>query len=131
MPHLCHTSRVPLSCLNGPAPSFLKLPQLRPLILGLELLERHYLVSDRSWKHPAWDEWCIKFSYKCLIDTLWCTTCEFDVHSYDLVLCEKLTTKWCDCGCSTSHLGEVCKRTMREDKEEAGKHAGKEREWDE
>ena len=50
--------------------------------------------------------------------------------STHLILRKKLTTKWCDCGCSMSHLGKVCKHTMSEEKEEAGKHAGKEREWD-
>ena len=50
--------------------------------------------------------------------------------SMHLILREKLMTKWCDCGCSTSHLGEVCKCTMHKDKEEAGKHASKECKWD-
>lgn len=79
------------------------------------------------------DEDCrtkLKTSYHHLVDTLWRTAREFDVRGYGLVLREKLTTKWCDCGCSTDNLGEVCERTVREDEEEAGKRPGKEREWD-
>ena len=95
-------------------------------------MERHCLVRERTRKHPAWDDWRIKLKlgYERLVDTLWRTAREFDVRGYGLVLREKLTTKWCDCGCSTDHLGEVCERTVREDEEEAGKRAGKEREWD-
>lgn len=52
-----------------------------------------------------------------------------------LLLREKLTGKWCDCGCSTDHLGEVCERTVREEEANCSAHrrktrAGKEREWD-
>ena len=52
------------------------------------------------------------------------------MRGYGIVLREKLTTKWCDCGCSTDHLGEVCERTVREDEEDSGIRPGKEREWD-
>ena len=80
----------------------------------------------------GWDDWRTKLQigYERLVDTLWRTAREFDVRGYGLVLREKLTTKWCDCGCSTDNLGEVCERTVREDEEEAGKREGKEREWD-
>ncbi|KAF8589858.1 hypothetical protein K439DRAFT_1628382 [Ramaria rubella] len=116
----------------APAPTFHKPPLLGPLTPGLELLERHCIMRDKSRKHPAWDDWRLKLKlgYERLVDTLWRTAREFDVRGYGLVLREKLTTKWCDCGCSTDHLGEVCERTVREDEEEAGKRAGKEREWD-
>lgn len=116
----------------SPPPTFHRPPLLGPLVSGLELLERHCLARERSRKHPAWDDWRnkLKLGYERLVDTLWHTAREFDVRGYGLVLREKLTTKWCDCGCSTDHLGEVCERTVREDEEEAGKRAGKEREWD-
>ena len=62
--------------------------------------------------------------------TLWRVAREFDVRGYGLVLRQKLVEKWCECGCSTDHLGEVCERTVRADEEESGVRAGKEREWD-
>ena len=46
------------------------------------------------------------------------------------MLRDKLTTKWCDCGCSTDHLGEVCERTVREEESDSGVRNGKQREWD-
>jgi hypothetical protein len=68
--------------------------------------------------------------YERLAQTLWRVTREFDVSGYGCVLREKLTTKWCDCGCSTDHLGEVCEKTVREDEEGSGVRSGKQREWD-
>lgn len=117
---------------TAPPLTFVKPPHLGPLTPGLELLERHCLVRDKARKNPVWDNWQLKLKvgYEVLVDTLWRTAREFDVRGYGLVLREKLTTKWCDCGCSTDHLGEVCERTVRDDEEEAGKRAGKEREWD-
>lgn len=121
---------------TSPPSTFVKPPHLGPLTPGLELLERHCLVRDKTRKNPVWDNWQLKLKlgYERLVDTLWQTAREFDVRGYGLVLREKLTTKWCDCGCSTDHLGEVCERTVRDDEEEAkkraGKRAGKEREWD-
>ncbi|GJJ08710.1 hypothetical protein Clacol_002929 [Clathrus columnatus] len=116
----------------SPPPTFAKPPHLGPLTSGLELLEGHCLVRDKTRKNLIWDNWQLKLKvgYEGLVDTLWRTAREFDVRGYGLVLREKLTTKWCDCGCSTDHLGEVCERTVRDDEEEAGKRAGKEREWD-
>ena len=61
---------------------------------------------------------------------MWRVAREFDVRGYGLVLRQKLVEKWCECGCSTDHLGEVCERTVRADEEESGVRAGKEREWD-
>lgn len=72
----------------------------------------------------------IRVGYERLVDALWTVAREFDVRGYGLILREKLTTKWCDCGCSTDHLGEVCERTVREEEEESGIRPGKEREWD-
>ncbi|CAK5264353.1 unnamed protein product [Mycena citricolor] len=93
-----------------PPPSFCKPPHLGSLKEGQDALE----------------EACeLKYT-----QTLWRVAREFDVHGYGVVLREKLTHKWCDCGCSTDHLGEVCERTVREDEEESGVRPGKQREWD-
>ncbi|TFY51204.1 hypothetical protein EVG20_g11113, partial [Dentipellis fragilis] len=51
-------------------------------------------------------------------------------RGYGLVLREKLVHNWCECGCSTDHLGEVCERAVREDEQENGVRSGKQREWD-
>lgn len=84
-----------------------------------------------------------------MASTLWKVAREFSPSGYGLLLREKLTEKWCECGCSTDHLGEVCERTVREGEasecgsgsgsgsggmSEAemgkGKGKGKKREWD-
>jgi hypothetical protein len=80
--------------------------------------------SDVEWRPK------VRLGYERLSQTLWRVAREFDVRGYGLVLREKLTTKWCDCGCSTDHLGEVCERTVREDEEESKANVGKRREWD-
>lgn len=83
--------------------------------------------------HPDWDaNWKekIRYGYEKLAMTLWRVAREFDIRGYGLVLREKLTTKWCDCGCSTDHLGEVCEKTVREEEEDSGVRIGKQREWD-
>jgi hypothetical protein len=85
--------------------------------------------------HPYWNEssnWKekVRYGYEKTVQTLWRVAREFDVRGYGLVLREKLTTKWCECGCSTDHLGEVCERTVREDEEENGVRLGKQKEWD-
>lgn len=77
---------------------------------------------------PDWRE-RVHVAYERLAQTLWGVAREFDVRGYGLVLREKLTGKWCECGCSSDHLGEVCERTVREDEGERAK-AGKYREWD-
>ena len=98
---------------------------------SLEFLEDD-LARKKTKFGPAWNDWKLKvqIGYERLIETLWQVTKEFDVRGYGLVLREKLTMKWCECGCSTDHLGEVCERTVREDEEESGIRSGKEREWD-
>ncbi|KAK7043891.1 hypothetical protein VNI00_008057 [Paramarasmius palmivorus] len=60
----------------------------------------------------------VRMGYERVSQVLWRVAKEFDVRGYGTLLREKLTTKWCDCGCSTDHLGEVCERTVREDEEE-------------
>ncbi|KAH7921028.1 hypothetical protein BV22DRAFT_1132596 [Leucogyrophana mollusca] len=124
---------------SAPHPVFSKPPHLGPLTEGLEALEEacemKYGTQSplRSTPPPGWDEhWRLKvqIGYERLSQTLWRVAREFDVRGYGAVLREKLTTKWCDCGCSTDHLGEVCERTVREDEESNGVRSGKQREWD-
>ncbi|KIL65744.1 hypothetical protein M378DRAFT_161739 [Amanita muscaria Koide BX008] len=88
-----------------------------------------------SYLGPEWDDkdsWRprIQYGYDKLCQTLWRVAREFDVRGYGNVLRDKLTTKWCDCGCSTDHLGEVCERSVREEEIESGIRPGKQREWD-
>ncbi|TFK50192.1 hypothetical protein OE88DRAFT_332467 [Heliocybe sulcata] len=119
-----------------PAPAFAKPPHLGPLTEGFEALEdacELKVANQRSAGGAVWDsDWRLKVrtGYERVCQTLWRVAREFDVRGYGLVLREKLTTKWCNCGCSTDHLGEVCERTVREDEEESGVRPGKEREWD-
>ncbi|TFK18149.1 hypothetical protein FA15DRAFT_273893 [Coprinopsis marcescibilis] len=60
----------------------------------------------------------LRLGYIKMVQTLWRVAREFDVCGYGQVLREKLTIKWCECGCSTEHLGEVCERTVREEEED-------------
>lgn len=90
-------------------------------------LKRKKFKTGATWRD--WEK-KIRVGYERLTDTLWNVSREFDVRGYGLVLREKLTAKWCDCGCSTDHLGEVCERTVREEEEESGVRSGKGREWD-
>ncbi|EJD06560.1 uncharacterized protein FOMMEDRAFT_131472 [Fomitiporia mediterranea MF3/22] len=114
-----------------PIASFAKPTHLPSLDEGLELIEDD-LSRKKNKPVPAWDDWRLKLriGYERLVDTLWQVSKEFDIRGYGNVLREKLTTKWCDCGCSTDHLGEVCERTVREEEEESGIRSGKGREWD-
>ena len=124
--HLDTLSSLPLA-------SFSKPTHLPSLDESLDLLEDDLERNTQTNKNnPAWEDWRVKVrvGYERLVDTLWNVAKEFDVRGYGLILREKLTTKWCDCGCSTDHLGEVCERTVREEEEESGIRPGKGREWD-
>jgi len=114
-----------------PISNFVKPTHLPSLEESLDLLEED-LSRKKNKIGPAWGDWRrkVRIGYERLVDTLWNVAKEFDVRGYGIVLREKLTTKWCDCGCSTDHLGEVCERTVREEEEESGIRSGKEREWD-
>ena len=114
-----------------PAPAFARQTHLQSNDESLDILADDLAPKVRP-NSPTWDDWehKIRVGYARLVDTLWSTAREFDVRGYGLVLREKLTTKWCDCGCSTDHLGEVCERTVREEEEDSGIRSGKEREWD-
>ena len=121
-----------------PPPVFTKPPHLGSLQEGQEALEdacelKFGWVNEYAPAHPDWDgDWRtkIRYGYEKLAQTLWRVAREFDVRGYGMILREKLTTKWCDCGCSTDHLGEVCERTVREDEQDSGVRSGKQREWD-
>ncbi|KJA25072.1 hypothetical protein HYPSUDRAFT_135179 [Hypholoma sublateritium FD-334 SS-4] len=121
-----------------PPPAFTKPPHLGTLRDGQDALEdacqlKFGWVNELAPAHSDWDgDWRtkVRYGYEKLAQTLWRVAREFDVRGYGLILREKLTTKWCDCGCSTDHLGEVCERTVREDEEESGVRIGKQREWD-
>lgn len=118
-----------------PAPAFSKPPRLGPLSDGARALEDacEAKYSKTSVHGGDWDpEWRqkVRVGYERISQTLWRVAREFDVRGYGLVLREKLTAKWCECGCSTDHLSEVCEKTVREDEEESGVRPGKQREWD-
>ncbi|PIL32359.1 transporter [Ganoderma sinense ZZ0214-1] len=109
-------------------PRFVKPPLLGPPTDALNKLAEAARASkkakDREWKAR------VREGYDRACSTMWRVAQEFDVRGYGLVLRQKLVEKWCKCGCSTDHLGEVCEPTVRADEEESGVRAGKEREWD-
>lgn len=112
-------------------PSFSKPPHLGPLAEGARALEDacHIKYGQGGNADPAWRE-KVRVGYERTTQTLWRVAREFDVRGYGWVLRDKLTSKWCECGCSTDHLSEVCEKTVAEDEEESGVRPGKEREWD-
>ncbi|KAJ7035287.1 hypothetical protein C8F04DRAFT_535322 [Mycena alexandri] len=116
-----------------PSATFAKPPHLGSLQEGQDALEEacelKYAGAAGWGAHENWRA-KVHLGYEKLAQTLWRVAREFDVRGYGTVLREKLTSKWCDCGCSTDHLGEVCERTVREDEEESGVRLGKQREWD-
>ena len=111
--------------------AFCRPTHLTPLEESCEVLEGD-LAHRRNKSGTAWRDWKrkVRLGYERLTETLWQVAREFDVRGYGLVLRDKLINKWCECGCSTDHLGEVCERTVREEEEESGIRSGKEREWD-
>jgi hypothetical protein len=92
-------------------------------------VKQPYPGAAAQWEDP---DWCrkIRYGYEKLSQMLWRVARESDVRGYGNVLRDKLTTKWCDCGFLTDHLGEVCRRTVREEEMENGIRPGKQREWD-
>ncbi|KAI0656427.1 hypothetical protein C8Q70DRAFT_1056661 [Cubamyces menziesii] len=120
-------------------PAFAKPPHLGPMTEGIRALEdaceSKYGKGKASASGKGGDaaaDWRqrVREGYDRACTTLWRVAREFDVRGYGLVLREKLTSKWCDCGCSTDHLSEVCEKTVRLEEEESGVRSGKEREWD-
>ncbi|KAI0766787.1 hypothetical protein BC629DRAFT_1583643 [Irpex lacteus] len=119
----------------SPPPTFSKPPHLGPLTDGLRSLEKKFEAKYKKVPigSSEWDsEWKLKMriGYERLTNTLWRVAQEFDVRGYGTVLREKLSSNWCDCGCSTDHLSEVCERTVREGELESKVRVGKGREWD-
>ncbi|KAI0353666.1 hypothetical protein OH77DRAFT_576998 [Trametes cingulata] len=108
-------------------PAFAKPPHLGPMSEGIRALEE--ACESKYGMGPDWRQ-RVREGYDRACATLWRVAREFDVRGYGHVLREKLTAKWCDCGCSTDHLAEVCERTVRLEEEESGVRSGKEREWD-
>ncbi|KAG5342347.1 hypothetical protein C0989_002820 [Termitomyces sp. Mn162] len=122
-----------------PPPSFSKPPHLGSLQEGQEALEDACELKFGDESGNGWDKnWRAKvqLGYERLVQTLWRVAREFDVRGYGNVLREKLISKWCDCGCSSDHLGEVCERTVRDEEAEnvsgngSRVRVGKQREWD-
>lgn len=112
-------------------PTFTKPPHIGTLEESHEALEQ--ACELKFARMNDWEgDWRtkVRYGYEKLSQTLWRVAREFDVRGYGSILREKLTSKWCDCGCSTDHLGEVCERTVREDEEESGVRLGKQKEWD-
>lgn len=79
--------------------------------------EAAYLASkpkdakeDADKVAPAWRDWKLKVQtgYEMLVATLWEVANEFSPAGFGANLTERLTTSWCDCGCSWDWLGEVC-----------------------
>ncbi|KAH7106638.1 hypothetical protein BKA62DRAFT_687736 [Auriculariales sp. MPI-PUGE-AT-0066] len=125
LPH--HRSlREHLRFLELNSPACIKPTHMNPVVAlpkDLEALAPAGKAAD-AWRDK------VRLSYARLTDSLWSVAREFDVRGYGLVLRDKLTTKWCECGCSTDHLGEVCERTVRDDEDRRKPRPGKEREWD-
>ncbi|KAL1745662.1 hypothetical protein HDZ31DRAFT_81751 [Schizophyllum fasciatum] len=124
----------------APPPVFEKPAHLGSLVDGERALEEACEIKF-GWRDeyrpsaaPDWDrEWRTKVraGYARLTQVLWRVAREFDVRGYGAILREKLVDKWCDCGCSTDHLGEVCEKTVRDDERIHGRaRSGKQREWD-
>jgi len=86
-------------------PIFTKQPHLGLLQEGQEALEdtrelKFGGVNEYTPAHPGWDtDWQtkIRYGYEKLEQTLGPIAREFDVSGHDIILREKLTTKWCDC----------------------------------
>lgn len=116
-----------------PPPAFSKPPHLGPLTEGYHALEEACAAKYKNvpaGSSEADSQWLskVRTGYERVARTLWQVANEFDVRGYGGALRDKLTSKWCDCGCSTEHLSEVCEKTMKE--KENSVRSGKEREWD-
>ena len=135
LPH--HSSlRAHLDALQAmPPASFAKPPHLGPLTEGYRALEESCGAKYKNvpaGSSEADSEWNLKIreGYDRISQTLWSVASEFDVRGYGAALRDKLISKWCDCGCSTDHLSEVCEKTIREGEKEHHVRSGKGREWD-
>ncbi|KAG9039244.1 hypothetical protein FRB95_011829 [Tulasnella sp. JGI-2019a] len=88
--------------------------------------------EQRRWLPPAWRDWRvkIKIGYDILAATLWETANEFNPAGFGAGLTDRLTTSWCDCGCSWDWLGEIAEKMFHNDIDNRPNRTGKEREWD-
>ncbi|KZO90688.1 hypothetical protein CALVIDRAFT_547478 [Calocera viscosa TUFC12733] len=123
LPHLSALQAYVKSLNYQPAPAFAppafkaKYPP-KPFMDRLKSVLAPLTGEDLSIQEisPPWEGWEEKaaLGYAKMVETLWSVAREFDPRGYGVVLKQKLRN-WCDCGCSTEHLGEVCERTVRED----------------
>ncbi|GJE85642.1 TPR repeat-containing protein [Phanerochaete sordida] len=133
LPHLPALKAHLETLQTTPPPTFSKPPHLGPLTEGYRALEEACAAKYKNipaGSSEADSEWLskVRTGYERVSHTLWQVANEFDVRGYGGALRDKLTSKWCDCGCSTEHLSEVCEKTMKE--KENSVRSGKEREWD-
>ncbi|KAF9017824.1 hypothetical protein BDZ89DRAFT_1074502 [Hymenopellis radicata] len=119
------------------SPTLLKPPHLGGFAAGQHTLEEACQTKYARWSEIPleWREesdWRpkVRLGYDKIVQTLWRVAKEFDIRGYGQILRDKLSNKWCECGCSTDHLGDVCEKTVREHEEESGVRSGKHREWD-
>lgn len=119
------------------SPTLLKPPHLGGFAAGQHTLEEACQTKYARWSEIPleWREesdWRpkVRLGYDKTVQTLWRVAKEFDIRGYGQILRDKLSNKWCECGCSTDHLGDVCEKTVREHEEESGVRSGKQREWD-
>lgn len=118
-----------------PPSTFAKPLHLGPLTEGYRALEESCeakyknIPAGSSERDPEWRV-KVRVGYERLSQTLWGIANEFDARGYGTTLRDKLISKWCDCGCSTDHLSEVCEKTIRDAERDSHVRSGKEREWD-
>ncbi|KIY63208.1 hypothetical protein CYLTODRAFT_494094 [Cylindrobasidium torrendii FP15055 ss-10] len=118
-------------------PTIAKPPHLSGYGVGQETL-----IDACEQKYSRWSEvpfewreaqgWRskVRFGYDKMVQSLWKVAREFDLNGYGQILRDKLANKWCECGCSTDHLGSVCEKTVRDQESASGVRSGKHREWD-
>lgn len=105
-------------------PTFLKPHTMGKLLPNFDLLDKHCDARARRLSlqsptgqagvqelliPPAWRDWKgkLKIGYDLLVEILWETANEFNPAGFAQSLTERLTTNWCECGCSWDWLGEV------------------------
>lgn len=129
-----------LTALEAMSPPMLsKPPHLSSYESGQHALEEACQTKYSRWSQVPFEwreenDWRLKvrLGYDKVVQTLWKVGREFDIRGYGQSLRDKLSNKWCDCGCSTDHLGDVCEKTLREHESESSirNGKGKHREWD-
>ena len=110
-------------------PAFVKPPHLGPLTKGINALLNTCRVNPVTTAEPEWER-RVRESYDRAVAVLWNVANEFDVRGYAGALRDRLTTRWCGCGCTMDQLAQMGERSSRLDEAESGVRLGKEREWD-